>query len=102
MDVYPKFILEDGDLIIAKCTIHKELVTDKEKVSGGGTWRKKDDTFTLFGQSQDFGPSKAEDLKKAVQEGRVYTSSARIRSIAENYRFLYEEDGETTDLSQSG
>ncbi len=27
-DVFPKFIIEDGNLIIGKCSFHRQLATD--------------------------------------------------------------------------
>lgn len=35
-DVFPKFIVEGNELIIGKCTFHKQLATDPAKVKGGG------------------------------------------------------------------
>lgn len=34
MDVFPKFIIEGNNLIIAKVAFHKDLVIDKDKVKG--------------------------------------------------------------------
>lgn len=41
MDLFPKYIIETDDelgncLILSKCSFHHELVTDKNKVKGGG------------------------------------------------------------------
>ena len=52
MDVFPKFIIETDDdhgdcLIISKCTYHRELAIDKDKVKGGGWFVFKDGTFYI-------------------------------------------------------
>ena len=99
MDVFPKFIIETDDelgdcLIIAKCTYHKELVTDKTKVKGGGWWSRDNDTntFTLYGDSGDFGRAIFEDIKKCVQSENVYNSPTLYRNVYKN------ECGEITNL----
>jgi hypothetical protein len=106
MDVFPKFIIETDDelgdcLIIAKCTYHKQLVTDKTKVKGGGWWSRDNDTntFILHGDSGDFGRAKFEDIQKCVQSGNVYTNPYVTHSIANKHNFVYKDEcGEITDL----
>jgi len=34
--VFSKFIIEGSSLIMAKCTYHKQLATNKDDVKGGG------------------------------------------------------------------
>jgi hypothetical protein len=65
MDVFPKFIVEGNNLIIAKCTYHKQLVTDKDQVKGGGLWMLDRDKkeFLLYGDSFDFGRASIEIIK---------------------------------------
>jgi hypothetical protein len=93
MDVFPKFIIETDDelgdcLIIGKCTYHKQMVFNKLKVKGGGWWTKKDNTFILYGQSEDFGPAKLEDIKSIVENKKVY-SFGFVRCFSDNFTFLY-------------
>lgn len=104
MDVFPKFIIETdeelGDcLIIAKCTYHKQLVTFPEKVKGGGWWKKTDEeTFCLYGSSEDFGTAKLEDIKACVLSGNVFTNSGLMHSIASKFKFKYDTGSETLNL----
>ena len=105
MDVFPKFIIETdselGDcLIIAKCTYHKQLATNTNMVKGGGWWRlnKETNTFTLFGDSTDFGKSTINDILKCIQSGNVYTDNLLIDSISNDYNFKYDIGSEIIDL----
>jgi hypothetical protein len=83
MDVFPKFIVEGNNLIIAKCTYHKQLVTDKDQVKGGGMWMldmaKKE--FLLYGDSFDFGRASIEELKVCIESGNVFWSYNGGRKI---------------------
>ena len=97
MDVFPKFIIETdnelGDcLIIAKCTYHKQLVTDTSKVKGGGWWKlnQETNTFILYGQSEDFGKATFENIKKCIESGNVYRNSSCINT----YNFSYDKGSE--------
>lgn len=107
MDVFPKFIIEtdqeEGDcLIVGKCTYHKELVTNKEKVKGGGWWllNRETDTFTLHGSSEDFGRAKIEDIASCVQRKKVYSNKALLFNyIEEGFKFQYKNEcGEIINL----
>jgi hypothetical protein len=106
MDVFPKFIIEtdnqEGDcLIVAKCTYHKQLATDTSKVKGGGWWTLDRDNsiFTLYGDSQDFGRAKIEDIASCVQRKKVFSSSALYRNFTDDFKFQYRNEvGEIIDL----
>jgi hypothetical protein len=106
MEVYPKFIIEtdeqDGDcLIISKCTYHRQLVTINEKVKGGGWWTLDRDNkiFTLFGQSEEFGRAKIEDIADCVQRKKVFSNAALVDNLTHEYKFRYKNEvGELTDL----
>lgn len=94
IDVFPKFIIETDDelgdcLIIAKCTYHKQLITDSTKVKGGGWWSKEGNTITLYGSSQELGPAKLEDIKSVIKNKNVYTSRTLIRNISDDFKFMY-------------
>lgn len=94
-DVFPKFIIETDDelgdcLIIAKCTYHKQLVTDEKKVKGGGWWRKENDTFILFGDSSEFGAATIENIRTCIENKNVFTNSSLYRSIADEFCFSYD------------
>lgn len=91
MDVFPKYIIEDGNLIIGKCTFHRELVEkDSKKVIGGGwfDYNKDDNSFTFYGVSTDFGGAMLENVKKAVEDKKVFTRSM-IRNISDKHNFFY-------------
>lgn len=77
-DVFPKFIVEGNNLIIAQCAYHKDLVTDKDQVKGGGFWKwdRERKEVTLFGESHDFGQASAEDIKACIEAGNVFLSYA--------------------------
>ena len=107
MEKFPKFIIETraekGDcLIIAKCTYHKQLVTDVSKVKGGGWWTmdRERTTFTLHGDSQEFGKAKIEDIANCVQRGKVYTSVSLCDNLKnDGFKFQYKNEvGEITYL----
>lgn len=74
MDVFPKFIIEGDDLILGKVTYHKELANDISQVRGGGMFEydASTNTFTLFGESSQFGRADLDDVKRCVENGKVY------------------------------
>lgn len=99
MEAYPKFIIETDDqegdcLIIGKCTYHKQLVTDKTKVRGGGWWNFNDNKteIHLYGKSEDFGYAKFEDILNCIKNKKVFSSSVLVRNISDRYKFFYRND----------
>lgn len=96
---FPKFIIEDGCLIIAKVLYHKQLVENKDNVRGGGWFRydRIENTFTFHGQSEDFGKATLEDIKKCVDEGRVY-NRIKTRCIIDKHSFYYDTGTEIIEL----
>jgi hypothetical protein len=99
MDVFPKFIIEThsqkGDiLIIAKCAYHKQLATDATKVKGGGWWTldHNKSTFTLYGDSHDFGRANIEDIANCVQLKKVFSSPSLVRNFTDNFKFQYKDE----------
>lgn len=109
-DVFPKFIIEtdeqEGDcLIVAKCTYHKQLATDISKVKGGGWWTLDRDNsiFTLYGDSQDFGIAKIEDIASCVRSKKVFSNASLLHNLTENFKFQYRNQvGEIVDLETHG
>lgn len=107
MDTFPKFIIETdnelGDcLIIAKVTYHKQIVTDKNKVLGGGWYGLNNDTkeITFYGKSEDFGKATLEDIKRCVDSGNVYTNiPVEETNIANNFKFFYDRGSEIVPLN---
>lgn len=108
MNVFPKFIIETDDqegdcLIISKCTYHKQLATDLSKVKGGGWWilDRENSIFTLYGESYDFGMASIDDIKKCVENKKVFSSSALVRNYTDNFSFRYKtESGEIIELTR--
>lgn len=106
MNLFPKYIIETDDelgncLILSKCSFHHELVTDKNKVKGGG-WFKYDSSknmFIFFGDSHEFGQAKLEDVKKCVEEDKVFTNPHLTHSIAKNFKFKYDTGSELIELN---
>ncbi|MCK9545012.1 MAG: hypothetical protein M0R03_23600 [Novosphingobium sp.] len=105
MDIFPKFIIETdeelGDcLIISKCTYHRELVTNKNMVKGGGWYRvnTENKSITFGGESHDFGAAKIEDIKNCINNGNIYTNKYLTHSIAKDFKFLYDIGSEIISL----
>jgi hypothetical protein len=106
-DVFPKFIIETDDeegdcLIIARCTFHKQLVTDISKVKGGGFWSLDENdktTYTLYGSSHDFGRASIDDITACIKNNKVFTSASLHRKL-ENFKFIYKHiNGEHEKLN---
>ena len=96
MDLFPKFIIEDGNLILSKVTYHKELVSDKNKVKGGGwfVYKPEEKTFIFNGESHDFGKASFEDIKTCIINKQVYSDSMLVNNISELYTFAYNTGSE--------
>ena len=107
MELYPKFIIETDDelgdcLIISKVVYHKHIATDITKVKGGGWFRydSKTNTFTFHGESYDFGKATLENIKKCVEDGKVFTNKTLSRCIANKYNFAYDTGSEIILLKE--
>lgn len=100
MDVFPKFIIEDGNLILAKVTYHNQLVTDKDKVKGGGWFKfnQQENKFVFYGDSHDFGAASFDDIKNCVEGGKVFNSKYLHRNISHKHHFAYFTGTETIDF----
>lgn len=80
MAVFPKWILEDGKIVIGKVTYHYQLCSydgplenQRKHVSGGGAflYNPEDDSFLLYGISSDFSQCEREAVQFAVDNGWV-------------------------------
>jgi hypothetical protein len=100
-DVFPKFIVEGNNLIIGKCTFHKQLVTDKEQVKGGGMWEwdRDNKTFMLYGDSHDFGAVAYEHVRACIDAGNVFWSYAGGRPI-EGHTFYLNTGDDIIQMQQ--
>lgn len=85
-DVFPKFIVEGNNLVIGKCTFHKQMAETISDVKGGGMWEwdKEAKVFFLYGDSTDFGYASPEDLKACIEAGNVFFSYIGGRKIADH------------------
>ncbi len=107
MYIFPKFIIETDDelgdcLILSKRTYHKELITNKDKVKGGGWFRyeKETNTFIFGGESHDFGKAKQCDIESCINSGNVFTNPCLAFPITEKHNFSYDSGSEIIKLKQ--
>ena len=100
MDKFPKFIIENGDLILSKVTFHKEIATNKDDVVGGGSfyYDSEDNSFTFSGSSYDFGSVSFNQVKQCVDNDRVFSNRRKRRSIAKDHKFFYNTGSETLQV----
>jgi hypothetical protein len=101
-DVFPKFIVEGNNLVIGKCTYHKQMASDIKQVKGGGMWEwdKESKTFFLYGDSTDFGYASPEDIQACLQAGNAFLSYIGGRSIAD-HKFYLNTGSEIIKLNES-
>jgi len=101
MEKFPKFIIEDGKLILMKVTYHKEIVTDATKVKGGGWFRylQFSDMFVFSGSSEDFGTAKFDDIKQCVVGGNVFSHKMLHRNISDKHNFGYDTGTEIIQIN---
>ena len=102
MELYPKFVIEDGALIISKVTYHREIVTDKAKCVGGGWFKfiSESNTFMFFGSSDEFGTASFENIQKCVTNKQVYKHKGCRGNISNDYKFVYKHlDGTLSELN---
>jgi len=102
MDLFPKFIIEDGNLILSKVIKHKHLVTNKEKVKGGGWFRfnSETNTFIFYESSVDFGKATFEDISNCVKNKKVFTNVSLIHNISEKHNFCYDTGSEIINIEK--
>jgi hypothetical protein len=67
---YPKWIINDGRLIIGRVEFHRDFMKDNSKTIGGGWWYHdtENNTMYLYGASTDFGAVMEDDARKAWDE----------------------------------
>ena len=101
MDLFPKYIIEDNNLILSKVGLHKELVTNDDLVKGGGWFRMNNDTktFTFHGESFQYGRASLEDVKMCIEADKVFTNKHRTHSIANDFKFVYDTQSELIPLN---
>lgn len=102
-DVFPKFIITDGKLVLSKCTFHKELILDESEVIKGGGWfiyNSEANSFTFHGTSHEFGSASLEDIQQAVNDDNVFTNPRCKTSIAKQYKLFYDTQTELIPLNE--
>ena len=67
-DLFPKFIIEDGCVVMMNAKYHSQIVNNQNKVTGGGWFRfdSSSNAYTFYGESHDYGKAKLEDIKECV------------------------------------
>lgn len=100
MQKFPKFIIEDDNLILMKVLFHKDIVINKDKVKGGGWFKYIPDKnmFVFSGDSHDFGKASFEDIKKCVASRKVYSDNHLYRNISDKHHFGYDTGTEIIEL----
>jgi len=91
----PKWIIENGVLIIAKANYHRDMAKDTTKVVGGGWWDydKETHTFLLYGLSTDFGQVTDKQFEDCKLHRRVRNATVKFT------RAFSLEDAKNTDSS---
>ena len=105
-DLYPKYIIVDGKLIISKVEYHNNILCEEfdhekepHRIKGGGWFRIKDKVMTFHGESSDFGRATLEDVKKAVEDKQVFTNIYELNNISDDYKFCYDTQSEIIELN---
>ncbi len=105
MDLFPKFIIEDGSLIISKVSYHIDIALDIKKVKGGGFFRWAEQVegqkrmLVFYGESTVFGKASIEDIKACIESGNVFTNKYQTHSIADDHKFGYDIGSEIISLN---
>jgi len=88
----PKYIIENGNLIISKVDFHKDIATNPKDVIGGGWFDMDYDNkhIRFHGLSTDFGHLTKEQVQKCVTENKVYSNPSCSFSLAPKFNFSFE------------
>jgi len=99
----PKYIIENGNLILAKVKYHRQLALDennKENIKGGEwfLFKPNDNKFIFHSDSHDYGQASLEDVRGCVENGRIFTGKCLSRNISFQHKFAYNTGCEIIDL----
>jgi len=99
-DLKPKFIIENGYIIIGKCELHIDMVKEPKNIAGGGWfhWNDEDKSFLLYGGSADFGPASLTDITDAIKSGNV--GERHRPNEFKDFKFYYSTKHQLTDAVQ--
>lgn len=89
LEIFPKWIIEDGHLVIGKVTNHRDLAVNTANVKGGG-WFEVDltnKTILLYGSSSDYGYTEVSDIKAAIAANQAGSFSRP--DMLEGFTFKY-------------
>jgi len=100
MKLFPKFIIEEENMILKTVKNHRDIATNESRVKGGGSYIFDIETnsFTLYGESYEFGAAKIEDIKKCIEDGKVYANDELTNSIADKNNFSFYNGSEIIKL----
>jgi len=100
--VFPKFIIEDGALVMMNVLYHSQIVNDKDKVTGGGWFRfhYPSKSCIFYGGSQDYGQAKLEHIKECVWNGKVFMNPPHPRTLVDKFNFYYDTGLEMIELQK--
>jgi hypothetical protein len=103
-DLFPKFIIENDSLIMMKVSFHKHMILDpaNSEIKGGGWFRYDNENkrFIFYGDSTDFGAAKLEDIKKCVEDNKIFSNPYSDESLTEHgYKFAYDTGTEIIPLN---
>lgn len=98
--LFEKFIIEGTNLILGKCTYHRQLVTNRDNVRGGGVYYFNSETnsYTLGGKSHEFGYAELDNIRECVRSGNVY-GDKRLRRNLSSSKFYYNTQVEIIPLN---
>ena len=100
MKLFPKFIIEEENMILKIVKNHRDMATNASKVKGGGSYIFDSETnsYTLYGESYEFGAAKIEDIKKCIEDSKVYTSDILTCSVADKNNFSFYNGSKIIEL----
>lgn len=100
MKLFPKFIIEEENMILKIVKNHRDIATNALKVKGGGNYIFDSDTnsYTLYGESYEFGAAKFEDIKKCIEDGKVYSNVELTHSITDKNNFSFYNGSKIIEL----
>ncbi|MEI8087055.1 MAG: hypothetical protein WCG93_12670 [Paludibacter sp.] len=100
MKLFPKFIIEEENMILKTVKNHRDIAINASKVKGGGSYIFDSETnsYTLYGESYEFGTAKIEDIKKCIEDGKVYTNDILTYSVADKNNFSFYNGSKIIEL----
>ena len=100
MKLFPKFIIEEENMILRIVKNHRDLATNASNVKGGGSYifDSKTNSYTLYGESYEFGAAKIEDIKKCIEDGKVYINNILTCLITDKNNFSYYNGSKIIEL----